>query len=63
MLSMVFSISGCAEIATTVVSNVGIQKAIDSTWITDGKAHLVCRPDHILQGKKYCRVKKTYRRV
>ena len=57
------SLSACVEIATSVVSNVAVQKAMDATMLNDNLPHKVCRISNTIDNKQTCRIKRIYRRL
>jgi len=62
MLIMVFS-SGCAEIATNVAIQGGIQFTGEQYLIAHNKPITRCNLYNVMQGNKMCRIYKQYRRV
>lgn len=62
MLSMVFNI-GCAEIATNIAVQGGVQLAGEQYLIAKDKPITRCNLVNIAQGKKMCRIYRQYRRV
>lgn len=61
MLIMVCS-SGCAEIATNMAIQGGVQVAGEQYLIAHNKPVTRCNLYNVAQGYKMCRVSKTYRR-
>ena len=62
MLIMVFS-SGCAEIATNVAIQGGIQFTGEQYLIAHNKPITRCNLYNVAQGNKMCRIYRQYRRV
>jgi len=63
MLITSYNLIACVEIATSVVSNVAVQKAMDATMLNDNLPHKVCRVSNAIDNKQTCRIKRIYRRV
>ena len=63
MLITACSLIACVEIATSVVSNVAVQKAMDATILNDNLPHKVCRVSNVIDKKQICRIKRIYRRA
>ena len=59
---MVFS-SGCAEVATNVAIQGGIQFTGEQYLIAHNKPITRCNLYNVMQGNKMCRIYKQYRRV
>jgi hypothetical protein len=62
MLTMVFS-SGCAEIATQVAVQGGVQYTGEQYLISRNKPITRCNLYNVLQGQKMCRIYRQYRRA
>ena len=62
MLLMVFNL-GCAEIATNVAIQGGIQFTGEQYLIAHNKPITRCNLYNVMQGNKMCRIYKQYRRV
>ena len=62
MLIMVFS-SGCAEVATNVAIQGGIQFTGEQYLIAHNKPITRCNLYNVTQGNKMCRIYRQYRRV
>jgi len=62
-LLMVFSLTGCAEIATNIAVQGGIQLAGEQYLIAQNKPITKCNLVNVAQGKKMCRIYRQYRRV
>ena len=62
MLTMVFNV-GCAEIATNVVLQNGVQKLGEQYLIAQNKPIIRCNIFNVAKGNKMCRVYRQYRRV
>ena len=54
--------SGCAEIATNVAVQSGIQLAGERYLIANNKPITRCSLYNVAKGNKMCRINKTYRR-
>ena len=63
MLITSYNLIACVEIATSVVSNVAVQKAMDATMLNDNLPHKVCRVSNTIDNKQTCRIKRIYRRL
>ena len=62
-LLMVFSLTGCAEIATNIAVQGSIQLAGEQYLIAQNKPITKCNLVNVAQGKKMCRIYRQYRRV
>ena len=62
MLLMVFNL-GCAEIATNVAIQGGIQFTGEQYLIAHNKPITRCNLYNVMQGNKMCRIYKQYRRA
>jgi hypothetical protein len=62
MLLVVFS-SGCAEIATNIAVQGGVQLVGEQYLIAKDKPITRCNLYNVMQGNKMCRVYRQYRRV
>ena len=63
MLLMVFSLTGCAEVATNIAIQGGIQVAGEQYLQANNKPITRCSLVNVAQGKKMCRISRTYRRI
>ena len=57
---MAFSISGCAEIATNIAIQGGIQLAGEKLLIANNKPITKCNIYNVTRGYKMCRVNRVY---
>lgn len=62
LLMLTMGISGCAEIATNMAIQGGVQVAGEQYLIAHNKPVTRCNLYNVAQGYKMCRVSKTYRR-
>ena len=62
MLLMVFNL-GCAEIATNMAIQGGVQLTGEQYLIAHNKPITRCNLYNVMQGNKMCRIYKQYRRV
>ena len=62
MLLMVFNL-GCAEIATNVAIQSGVQITGEKYLISQNKPVTRCNLYNVMQGNKMCRIYKQYRRA
>jgi hypothetical protein len=60
-LFFIFSLSGCAEIATSVAINTGVQVVGEKYLITHKQPVIKCNAINVLKGNKFCRVNQTYK--
>jgi hypothetical protein len=59
---MVFNV-GCAEIATNIAVQSGVQLAGEQYLIAKDKPITRCNLYNVIQGNKMCRIYRQYRRV
>jgi hypothetical protein len=59
-LPLIFLI-GCAEIATSVAINTGVQVAGEKYLISQKEPVIKCNAINVLKGNKFCRVNQTYK--
>ena len=52
--------SGCAEIATSVATQTGVQYVGEKYLIAQGKPMVKCNAFNIIKGNKMCRVSMVY---
>jgi hypothetical protein len=57
----IFLCSGCAEIATSVAINTGVQVAGEKYLIANKKPVIKCNAINVLKGNNFCRVSQTYK--
>jgi len=60
MLTMAFSISGCAQIATNVAVQASIQLAGEQYLMATNKPITRCTLVNVAKGNKLCRVNRVY---
>jgi hypothetical protein len=60
LLPCLFLISGCAEIATSVAVQSGVQYAGEKYLIAKKKPMIKCNVYNVIQGNKMCRVSMVY---
>ena len=60
-LPLILLLSGCAEIATSVAINTGVQVAGEKYLIAHKKPVIKCNAINVLKGNKFCRVNQTYK--
>ena len=61
MLITVIS-SGCATVATSVATQIGVQYTGEQYLILQNKPAIRCNLYNVIQGNKMCRVYRQYRR-
>jgi hypothetical protein len=59
MLTMGFS-SGCASLATSIATQVGVQYVGEQYLISQNKPMIKCNGLNVAKGNSACRVSKTY---
>ena len=62
-LLTVFSLTGCAEIATNIAIQGGIQLAGEQYLQANNKPITKCNLVNVARGYKMCRISRTYRRT
>ena len=60
LLPCLFLISGCAEIATSVAVQSGVQYAGEKYLIAQKKPMIKCNVYNVIKGNKMCRVSMVY---
>lgn len=63
LLMLIMGCSGCAEIATQVAVQGGVQYAGEKYLIANNKPITKCNLVNVAQGNKMCRIYRQYRRV
>ena len=63
MLLTVFSLTGCAEVATNIAIQGGIQLAGEQYLIANKKPITKCNLVNVAKGHKMCRIYRQYGRV
>jgi uncharacterized protein YceK len=63
LLMLMVACSGCAEIATNIAIQGGIQVAGEQYLQANNKPITRCSLVNVAQGKKMCRISRTYRRI
>ena len=61
MLITVFN-TGCATVATSVATQVGVQTVGEQYLISQNKPAIRCNLYNVIKGNKMCRVYRQYRR-
>ena len=59
MLIVVFN-GGCATVATSVATQVGVQYTGEQYLISQKKPMIKCNVINVIKGNKMCRVSRTY---
>jgi hypothetical protein len=62
LLMLIMGCSGCAEIATNMAVQGGVQFAGEKYFISQNKPIVKCNLYNVMQGNKMCRVYRQYRR-
>ena len=62
-LIMVFSLTGCATVVTSVATQAGVQVVGEQYLIAQNKPIIRCNLYNVIKGNKMCRVYRQYRRV
>ena len=60
-LILIFLLGGCAEIATSVAINTGVQLVGEKYLIAHKQPTIKCSAINVLKGNKFCRVSQTYK--
>ena len=60
-LFLIFILSGCAEIATSVAINTGVQLVGEKYLVAHKQPVIKCNALNVLKGNKFCRVIQTYK--
>jgi hypothetical protein len=60
-LLLFFLLNGCAEIATSVAINTGVQLVGEKYLIANKSPVIKCNAINVLKGNKFCRVNQTYK--
>ena len=60
---LIMACSGCAEIATNMAIQGGIQAGVNNIAYINNKPIKNCNLYNVAKGYKMCRVNRTYRRV
>ena len=60
LLTCLFLISGCAQIATSVATQAGVQVVGEQYLISQKKPIIKCNVYNIIKGNKMCRVGMVY---
>ena len=63
MLIVVFSLTGCATVVTSVATQAGVQVVGEQYLIAQNKHIIRCNLYNVIKGNKMCRVYRQYRRV
>lgn len=63
LLLIVVCLTGCAEIATSVAINSGVQVAGEQYLIANKKPVTKCNLLNIAKGNNMCRIKRTYKAI
>ena len=58
---LIFLLVGCAEIATSVAINTGVQLVGEKYLIAHKQPTIKCSAINVLKGNKFCRVSQTYK--
>ena len=62
LLMLIMGCSGCAEMATQLAVQSGVQYAGEQYLIAQNKPITKCNLYNVMQGNKMCRVYRQYRR-
>lgn len=60
MLMSLLVCSGCSTVATSVVTQAGVQTIGEQYLISQDKPVIKCNIVNVLKGNKMCRVSRTY---
>ena len=60
LLMLIMVCSGCASVATSVATQVGVQAVGEQYLISQNKPVIKCNVINVIKGNKVCRVSKTY---